>query len=148
MTERSSADATEATEAGVRPRTLAYALDFLTLGGAFLAAARRSDRSPTDRPGRAAAIVLLVATVYHVVLEGRFGRTPGKRLVGIAVRREDGGPCTYRAATVRTLFRFVDWLPAGYLAGLAAILWTNRRRRLGDLAAGTVVVEAGEESER
>lgn len=127
-------------EAGVRDRSLAYLADFVLVGGALAAVAARRDRSARDRPWLSAAVATAVATLYHVALEGLFGRTAGKALRGVEVRSEAGGPCTVRAAAVRTALRPVDWLPAGYLVGILAILVTGRRQRLGDLLADTVVV--------
>lgn len=127
-------------EAGVRDRALAYVADFVLVGGALAAVAAGLDRSARDRPWLSAAGATAVATIYHVTLEGLFGRTAGKALRGIEVRSEGGGPCTLRAAAVRTALRPVDWLPAGYLVGILAILITGRRQRLGDLLADTVVV--------
>jgi uncharacterized RDD family membrane protein YckC len=79
-----------------------------------------------------------LGTVYHALLEGFLGRT-----VGIAVVCEDGGPCALRAAAVRTLGRFLDWLPAAYLVGAASVLLTDRGQRLGDVLASTVVIRTG-----
>lgn len=127
-------------EADVRDRTLAYLFDFVLVGGALAAVAARLDRSVRDRPGVSAAVATAIATVYHVTLEGLLGRTAGKALFGLAVHTEAGEPCTVRAAAVRTALRPVDWLPAGYLAGVLAMLVTDSRQRLGDLLADTVVV--------
>lgn len=129
----------ERAEAGVGRRGLAYLVDLGLLGGA-LVVATSEDRPPLDRALTVGVLGVVVGTVYHVLLEGLLGRTVGKAAVGIAVVREDGGPCTLRAATVRTLGRFVDGLPVAYLVGIASILLTERRQRLGDILASTVVV--------
>jgi hypothetical protein len=68
------------------------------------------------------------------------GATPGKRALGIMVLHDDGTPVGWPAALVRNLLRAVDFLPAGYGFGLAAILVNRDFKRLGDIAAGTVVV--------
>lgn len=123
---------------GVWPRTLAYFVDFTVFGGGVFAIVNRSERSV---PVRAFVVLGTVgAFLYHVLLEGRFGRTVGKAVVDIVVVGEDGSDCTYRAAAVRTALRFVDWLPMGYLVGVLGIRLTERRQRVGDLAANTVVV--------
>ena len=129
----------------VRRRVVAYAVDAVVLGGPLLLGTSRLDRSRLSRLSLASVVGVVVGSLYHLVLEGRYGRTPGKRALGLAVVRTDGTPCTYRAAAVRTALRPVDWLPAGYLAGLAAIGLTERRQRLGDLLADTLVVRTGEE---
>jgi uncharacterized RDD family membrane protein YckC len=68
------------------------------------------------------------------------GRTPGKRLNGLRVVREDGSPVTFLTSAVRNVLRLIDILPSFYLVGIASILATRRNQRLGDLAAGTLVV--------
>ena len=119
---------------------LAYLADLVVVGGSVVAVARQLGRSRRERALAIGLLGLVVANLYHIVLEGRWGRTVGKRLVGIRVTRADGSRPTVRAATIRTLARFVDWLPAGYLAGFVAMALTEKRQRLGDLAANTVVV--------
>lgn len=124
---------------GVWPRTIAYLLDVAVFGGVF-AIVNRLDRSFTVRAVALGLLGTVGAFLYHVLLEGRFGRTVGKATVGITVVDDDGAGCTYRAAAVRTVLRLVDWLPLAYLAGILSIRLTERRQRVGDLAANTVVV--------
>ena len=131
--------------AAVRSRAVAYVVDAVVLGVPSLLLAGRFDRSRLSRLPLAVVVAAVVGLPYHVLSEGRYGRTVGKRALGIAVVRTDGTPCTYRAAAVPTALRPVDWLPAGYLVGLAAIGLTERRQRLGDLLADTLVVRTGEE---
>jgi uncharacterized RDD family membrane protein YckC len=84
-------------------------------------------------------IVLLVA--YFTLAEGAFGRTLGKALLGIEVRRaRDGAQITWGQAVMRNLLRIVDMFPAIYIVGLASVLIGPRPQRLGDRAAGTMVV--------
>jgi uncharacterized RDD family membrane protein YckC len=68
------------------------------------------------------------------------GATPGKRMSGLAVLHDDGTPVGWSASVVRNTLRFVDFLPAFYAIGFVAMLLDGDSRRLGDLAAGTVVV--------
>ncbi len=68
------------------------------------------------------------------------GRTPGKRLTHLRVVREQGSPVDLPASAVRNLLRLIDLLPAAYLVGLLSILVSERNQRLGDLAAGTLVI--------
>lgn len=128
--------------ATARQRTAAYLVDALVLGPPLFAALVASARR--GRLRRDALLALVAVNLYHIVFEGAAGRTPGKRALGIRVVRTDGSPCTVRAATVRTLACPLDFLPVGYLAGFAAMALTARRRRLGDLLAGTLVIEEGE----
>jgi uncharacterized RDD family membrane protein YckC len=78
---------------------------------------------------------------YYLLFETlNGGRTPGKAAFGLRVIRLDGRPLGFAAVAVRTLLRFIDLLPAFYGVGLISILVTARNQRLGDLAAGTVVI--------
>lgn len=84
----------------------------------------------------------LGSLVYFTVLEGAAGRTVGKALFGLVVVRTDGSPVGYRAAMVRTLLRPIDQFPALYLLGFGSMLTSDRRQRVGDRLANTVVVAA------
>lgn len=68
------------------------------------------------------------------------GRTPGKRRVGIRVVRDDGGRISFGDSAVRNLIRIADLLPGMYGLGIASVVFSSKGKRLGDLAAGTVVV--------
>jgi uncharacterized RDD family membrane protein YckC len=88
-------------------------------------------------------VLLLVASVlYHLGLEARTGQTIGKRRYGIRVVSADGGPADLRAVTLRSVLRIVDQLPVAYVSGLVSMVRTGpaRRQRIGDVAAGTMVV--------
>jgi uncharacterized RDD family membrane protein YckC len=88
-----------------------------------------------------AGVPLLVYIGYDVLFETLgSGRTPGKRWSGLRVMRADGGPEDLVASLVRNVLRLIDGLPLSYLPGIASILLTRRNQRLGDLAAGTIVV--------
>jgi uncharacterized RDD family membrane protein YckC len=83
----------------------------------------------------------LLFTGYDVSFEVlNAGQTPGKRRNGLRVVRESGAPVTFATSAVRNVLRLVDIVPGTYLVGIASILATRRNQRLGDLAAGTVVV--------
>jgi uncharacterized RDD family membrane protein YckC len=86
-------------------------------------------------------LTFLVLFGYDVAFETlASGRTPGKRATGLRVVRQGGEPPGFLAAAVRNLLRLVDLLPAFYAIGIASILFTPRNQRLGDLAAGTLVI--------
>jgi uncharacterized RDD family membrane protein YckC len=76
---------------------------------------------------------------YWLLIEGLIGQTPGKLISGIVVVKTDGSPCTISASIIRNLLMVFDALLFG-IPGLLLILVTERNQRLGDLAAGTVVV--------
>jgi uncharacterized RDD family membrane protein YckC len=83
--------------------------------------------------------VLLDVLGYFVILEMlTAGRSLGKLAVGLRVVRLDGRPVGFLASLVRNVVRLADYL--FFLMGLWMILGTKRHQRLGDLAAGTIVV--------
>ena len=83
----------------------------------------------------------LVLFGYDILFEtlGR-GRTIGKRALGIRVVRAGGAPVGFVTSAVRNLLRIVDFLPLAYGVGIVSILATQRNQRVGDLAAGTLVI--------
>jgi uncharacterized RDD family membrane protein YckC len=95
--------------------------------------------------GFGAVVVLLasflVFAAYDVLFEVfAAGRTPGKRLNGLRVVRVDGSPVTFFTSAIRNVLRLVDIVPGMYLVGIVTILVTRQNQRLGDVAAGTLVV--------
>lgn len=82
-----------------------------------------------------------IVFLYHILFEllGS-GRTPGKRLTHLRVVRENGASVDLPASAIRTLMRLIDFLPNVYLVGLFSIVVTRKNQRLGDLAAGTLVI--------
>lgn len=92
-------------------------------------------------------LMFLVTWGYYVVFELVWnGQTPGKRVAGIRVLTMRGEPVTLVHTLVRNLLRIVDFLPTSYMIGAVCILMTRRSQRLGDLAAGTVVVRERREA--
>ena len=90
------------------------------------------------------SLAFFVQIAYYALWEGLWdGRTPGKRAVRLRVLRQDGSPITATEALIRNVLRIVDLLPVAGLVGIVAILVTRRDQRIGDLAAGTVVVHEG-----
>lgn len=79
--------------------------------------------------------------LYHPVLELALrGRTPGKRIAGIRIVTAEGEMAGAGALLMRNLFRLIDSLPFLYLVGLVSCFVTPQRIRIGDMAAGTVLV--------
>jgi uncharacterized RDD family membrane protein YckC/Tfp pilus assembly protein PilF len=78
---------------------------------------------------------------YYIFFEILWnGQSLGKRWVGLRVIRSDGTPITFTESIIRNLVRLVDFLPAYYGIGVVAMFIDAQSRRLGDLAAGTLVV--------
>ena len=87
-------------------------------------------------------IVFLLVLFYHLIFEFFWnGQTPGKRRVGLRVVMNNGLPVTTSAAVTRNLVRLFDFLPLFYGVGLISMFFTRQVQRLGDFAAGTVVVK-------
>ncbi|HJR80055.1 MAG TPA: RDD family protein [Anaerolineales bacterium] len=79
---------------------------------------------------------------YYIFFEMLWnGQSPGKRWVGLRVIRADGTPITLSESLIRNLARLVDFLPAAYGIGIVTMFIDKQSRRLGDLAAGTLVVQ-------
>ncbi|HEU5314848.1 MAG TPA: RDD family protein [Chloroflexota bacterium] len=106
------------------------------------------DRLGSAGPWLVVASIILVALVgffllwgYYIVFEIVWsGQTPGKRALGIRVIRENGYPIRPGDAVVRNLVRIVDAPPFGAVLGSVVMLLNDRAKRLGDFAAGTIVV--------
>jgi uncharacterized RDD family membrane protein YckC len=92
--------------------------------------------------GPAQAIMFVLIWGYGAFCEGMFnGQTLGKRAVGIRVMTTQGVPISGSQAAIRNLIGTVDGpFPFLYLPGLTSMLLTSRFQRLGDLAAGTMVI--------
>lgn len=79
--------------------------------------------------------------LYHPVLEiAMRGRTPGKRMAGVRLVTRDGALPAVPAHLTRNVFRLVDSFPLFYGIGLTAAVVTKDHVRIGDLAAGTLLV--------
>lgn len=92
--------------------------------------------------GLIALIAFFMEWFYPMVFEaGRRGATPGKRAVGLRVVQVTGSPITPGQAFLRNILRWIDSMPLfTYGFGMVSCLATRRFQRLGDLAAGTVVI--------
>jgi len=78
---------------------------------------------------------------YFFVSEYFFnGKTIGKNMIGIRVIQENGHSITVLSAIIRNLLRAIDALPTGYFLGIILVFLHSKHKRLGDMAAGTIVV--------
>jgi uncharacterized RDD family membrane protein YckC len=134
--------------AGPGTRSYAFVVDWhirLLLAGAWLLAAYFLLHVPLDLKTAGALWSVMPASIiyflYHPILEvAMHGRTPGKRMAGVRILSRDGGPPSTVALLLRNLFRLIDSLPATYLVGLTTCFLTAHRVRIGDMAAGTLLV--------
>jgi uncharacterized RDD family membrane protein YckC len=99
-----------------------------------------------DEPDRTYFMVVWLPGVlaylfYHPVLEVAMrGRTPGKRMAGVRLVTREGDIPGVGALVLRNLFRLIDSMPFIYLVGLITVVLTEQHVRIGDLAAGTLLV--------
>jgi uncharacterized RDD family membrane protein YckC len=130
--------------AGLGSRFLARLLDTVIQLAVILALAL-GVAAGSDRPGFFTAVVIvlvfLIVFAYDIAFETlNHGRTIGKQAAGIRVVGPTGEPVRFLASAVRNIARILDFLPGLYLIGTISIIATARDQRVGDLAAGTLVV--------
>jgi uncharacterized RDD family membrane protein YckC len=131
--------------AGICSRAVAWGIDVALMAALLeLVAVASTPLSVLDE-SVVAMIWLLSAFVvqwgYGALCEWRLrGRTVGKWVLGLSAMDAGGGPISFGQALIRNLMRVIDWLPGLYLVGGCCALLDPAGRRLGDLAARTVVV--------
>lgn len=141
--------------AGIGSRTLAGLLDHLVIAGLYLGlvllafglgvdlVALGSDAADGANAIMAAVLVLISFLIYwgyFFLLEMWMnGQTVGKRYMKIRVVQQEGGAVAFHALAIRNLLRAVDFLGV-YAVGGITMFFTRKAQRLGDLAAGTIVV--------
>jgi len=131
--------------AGLASRFIAELFDALILGAVLVALIVAAALAGGGAGALILVVVLggflLITVVYHVAFEVLAGgRTPGKRWAGLRVVLDGGGPVDLRASLVRNLIRLIEGIAFLYVPAIIAVLATRRNQRLGDLAAGTLVV--------
>jgi uncharacterized RDD family membrane protein YckC len=135
--------------AGIGSRFVAATVDLLSqIGLLVLITLGSIGLMQLPEPGPTAGAILLI-TLYFAVFWGYFiifetlwsGQTPGKRLAHLRVIKTSGHPIGFIDALVRNLLRIVDFLPSLYALGVVVMFANRRSRRIGDLAAGTVVIK-------
>ncbi len=139
--------------AGAGSRFLALAIDTFVQLGIFLILALaallvlwlRSRGYQAIATWGFALLILLGFLLYYgyfAAFEALWGgQTPGKRAIGLRVISVTGQPITTFDALLRNLLRIVDQMPGVYAVGVLSIFFTARNQRVGDLVAGTVVVQ-------
>lgn len=130
---------------GLASRLVAWLLDTAVIVGILFVASVVMLTAGVALGGIAVAILFVIVFAvqwfYYVVLEWRWdGQTMGKRVVGLRVVDARGFRIGFFQAAVRNLVRIVDFAPGLYLVGAVSALVDPEGRRLGDLAAGTLVV--------
>ncbi|MDF1838876.1 MAG: RDD family protein [Planctomycetota bacterium] len=127
--------------AGVLPRGCALLLDTLVRGVFYMAVFLTLGWFGIMGDALITLIIFLAEWFYYVFFEVLFkGVSPGKYWVGLRVLHDDGTPVGWNASLVRNFMRAVDFLPLFYGFGVLSSSLSPSFRRLGDWAAGTVVV--------
>ncbi len=127
--------------AGLTARCYAFAIDMLIR--AMMLSIVAALTGPMQGLGLAILLISMFTFewLYPVMFElSGWAATPGKRALGLTTVMDNGLPITPAASFTRNLLRVADFLPLGY--GFAIICMLTRRdfKRLGDVAAATLVV--------
>jgi uncharacterized RDD family membrane protein YckC len=143
----------ELTIAGPGSRSYAFIIDWhirslvalaWVLAGLLIYGGGGLQPPPDPGPGYLIGVWLppfFIYFFYHPVLElAMRGRTPGKRIAGVRLVTREGDIPGAGALLLRNVFRLLDSLPFFYLVGLATVVMTEHHVRVGDLAAGTLLV--------
>lgn len=126
---------------GPLPRTLAYCIDFSWRLLIYLTLAIAMMFAGDVGLGFFLVTAFLLEWFYPVFFEVfKNGQTPGKKSMGIQVVNDDLTPISWANSVIRNLLRAVDYFPIFYLFGLVTMILNRKFQRLGDLAAGTLVV--------
>lgn len=135
--------------AGIMARSLAFIIDFL-IRGAIVAGCGIVFSLLGDGGSGVLLIVWFLVTWFYMVLFEvyRNGQTPGKKSLGLAVVNDDLTAVGWSTSITRNFLRFADALPLLYGAGIVTMILSPHFQRLGDLAAGTLVIYRRKESDK
>jgi uncharacterized RDD family membrane protein YckC len=131
----------ELVPSGPLARILAYASDFLIRTVLLLIIAVLLGTLGAFGTGIMLLCFFVLEWLYPVFFEVKKGATPGKYWLNLRVVQDDGTPVTFSSSLLRNLLRTADVLPLFYLTGLVSMLCNKEFKRLGDLAAGTLVIQ-------
>jgi len=127
--------------AGPVPRILAYAVDVFYRTLVLIALGIALAFADVAGYGIWLLCSFLLEWFYPVYFEVmRGGQTPGKKAFGLMVVNDNLTPISWGASLLRNLLRFADFLPFAYASGVISMTLSRNFQRLGDLAAGTLVV--------
>lgn len=127
--------------AGLVSRSSAFMIDLLVRWGVLSVVSGILAYLGNFGQGLFLILFFLVEWFYPVLFEVfNHGQTIGKKSMGIMVINDDGTPIDWSSSIVRNLLRFADFLPVMFGFGVASMLINKDFKRLGDLAAGTLVV--------
>lgn len=134
--------------AGLGTRAIAQLLDLLIVTGILIAVLFFAFAAgTTTNSGTVANLIMIIGG--FIVIFGYFwvsealwsGQTVGKKAFRLRAVGDRGEPLTFVQAGIRNVVRIVDFLPYGYGIGLVVLFANGKGKRLGDIAAGTIVVK-------
>jgi len=127
--------------AGIWPRSVAWIVDLLIRGVAYILLAIIAGVLGDFGSGLMLIGFFMMEWFYPVLFEVyNNGMTPGKKLLNIQVLNSDGTPVGWSPSMLRNILRTVDFLPFFYGLGFVSMLLNDKFQRLGDLAADTIVI--------
>ena len=127
--------------AGLTTRALAFTIDFSFRFIALVIMLIASSFLGEAGIGLWLIIFFFLEWFYPIFFElFRDGQTPGKKYLGIKVVSQDITPVKLQSSLIRNLLRAVDFLPVFYVFGIVSLVISGKFQRLGDLAAGTLVI--------
>jgi uncharacterized RDD family membrane protein YckC len=126
--------------AGPAPRALAWLADVFIRSIVYMMVGMFFSVFGRFGTGVIMIVIFLLEWFYPVLFEIYWqGETPGKRWMGLRVLNDNGTPVSWGPSLIRNLLRAVDFLPLFYGFGLISMFMNRDFKRLGDLAAGTIV---------
>ena len=129
--------------AGLVSRALAFSIDLVIRWVAIWIIAIVVQVLGNLGTGLVLIFAFLAEWFYPVIFEVfNQGQTPGKKSMGLMVVKDDGSPISWSPSIVRNLLRFADFLPVFYGVAIISMLFSCDFKRLGDYAAGTLVVHS------
>lgn len=126
--------------AGPTVRAAAWVIDMLIRAGVYIGLSIIFSLFGALGAGAILISIFLIEWFYPVVFEVISGATPGKKNMGLIVTHDNGTPISWYSSLIRNLLRTVDILPFIYGFGLISMLLNRDFKRLGDIAAGTIVI--------
>lgn len=127
--------------AGPVPRAYAWIIDLFIRTAVYIVLAIVLSILGNLGMGLFLIAIFLLEWFYPVFFElYSQGATPGKRSLGIKVVHDDGTEVTLQSSLIRNLLRGIDFLPLLYGFGVITMLFNQDFKRLGDFAAGTIVI--------
>jgi uncharacterized RDD family membrane protein YckC len=134
--------------AGLGTRAIAQLLDLLIVTGIIIAVLFFAFAVGTVTGSETAVNLIIIVGLFAVIF-GYFwisealwsGQTVGKKAFRLRAVGDRGEPLTFMQAGIRNVVRIVDFLPYGYGVGMVVLFVNGKGKRLGDLAAGTIVVK-------